>query len=75
MKCVVCKHGDTKSGKATVTFDRAGFTLVVRGVPADVCSNCGEEYVGADITATLLKTADDAANAGVKVEVREYAAA
>ncbi|MBI5562011.1 MAG: YgiT-type zinc finger protein [Deltaproteobacteria bacterium] len=53
MKCVVCKHGETENGKAAVTFDRDGFTLVVRGVPADVCSTCGEEYVGAGATAAL----------------------
>lgn len=62
-------------GKATVTLERDTATLVIRGVPAEVCANCGEEYVSEDTTARLLKSADEAVKAGVKVDVREYAAA
>ena len=45
MKCVICKKGETRVGKATVTLDKDGTTLVFKGVPARVCTNCGEEYV------------------------------
>lgn len=75
MKCVICRHGETRPGKATITLERGGATLVIRGVPADVCANCGEEYVGEAATARLLKSAEDAVTAGVKVDVREYVAA
>jgi YgiT-type zinc finger domain-containing protein len=57
VKCVVCKKGETKAGKATVTLERDGATLVFKGVPARVCANCGEEYVDGEITARLLKSA------------------
>jgi YgiT-type zinc finger domain-containing protein len=75
MKCVVCKKGQTKKGKATVTLERDGATLVFKGVPASVCASCGEEYVEDKITAKLLKAAEDAARAGIQVEIREYSAA
>lgn len=75
MKCVICKKGEAKPGKATVTLERDGTTLVIKGVPANVCTNCGEEYVDEGITARLLKTAEEAARSGVEVDVREYAAA
>ena len=75
MKCVICKYGETRPGKATVTLERDGATLVIKGVPAEVCSNCGEEYVSEDTTARLLKSAEEAVKAGVKVDVREYVAA
>jgi YgiT-type zinc finger domain-containing protein len=75
MKCVICKKGETKPGKATVTLERNGTTLVIKGVPANVCTNCGEEYVDERITARLLKTAEEAARSGVQVDVREYAVA
>ena len=75
MKCVICKHGETKLGKATVTLERNGTTLVIKGVPANICANCGEEYVDEGTTTGLLKTAEDAARSGVQVDVREYAAA
>ncbi len=75
MKCVICKNGETRPGKATVTLERGATTLVIKGVPAGVCANCGEEYVDEAITAQLLNTAEEAAQAGVQVDVREYAAA
>ena len=75
MKCVICKQGATKPGSATVTLTREQLTLVVKGVPAEICENCGEEYVDEATTTRLLETAEDAARAGVEVDVREYVAA
>ncbi len=74
VKCVACKHGETRAGTTTVTLTRDGTTLVVTGVPACVCSNCGEEYVDDVTTTRLLEVAEQAARSGVEVEVREYVA-
>lgn len=75
MKCVICKKGETRPGKVTVTLDKEGATLVFRGVPASICLNCGEEYVDGDITASLLESAAEAARSGIEVEVRQYGVA
>ena len=75
MKCVICKQGETQPGVATVTLTREMMTLVVKGVPAQVCTNCGEEYLNEDITAQLLQPSEEAARAGVQVYVREYVSA
>ncbi len=75
MKCFICKQGETHLGTATVTLTREQLTLVVKGVPAQVCARCGEEYVASEITSQLLKAAEDAASSGVQVDVREYKAA
>ncbi|RJQ32238.1 MAG: type II toxin-antitoxin system MqsA family antitoxin [Actinobacteria bacterium] len=75
MKCLVCKQDETKPGKVTVTLERGKTTLVVKEVPAQVCANCGEEYVDDETTQRLLKIAEEAAKSGVQVDVREYAAA
>lgn len=75
MKCVICKHSDTRPGTVTLTLTRAGTTLVIKGVPTSVCENCGEEYVDEATTARLLAIAKEAARAGVEVEIREYVAA
>lgn len=73
MKCLICRYGETRPGKVTVTIERDGTILVVKGVPALVCLNCGEEYVSEETTARLLKAAEDAERAaGVQVDVREY---
>lgn len=74
MKCVICKKGETKPGKATITLERDGMTLIVKFVPARVCENCGEEYVDEKITSKLLHQAEEAAQAGVQVDIREYVA-
>jgi YgiT-type zinc finger domain-containing protein len=75
MRCVICKNGQTKPGRATVTLERQDTTLVVKNVPAEVCSNCGEEYVDEKAASRLLKTAEDVAQRGVQVDVRSYEAA
>jgi len=74
MRCVICKQGEIRPGTATVMLERNGMTLVVKSVPARVCENCGEEYVDEDITARLLREAEDAARSGVQVDIREYVA-
>ena len=75
MNCILCKHGETRPGFATVTLTRDSMTLIVKDVPASVCDNCGEEYVESEITARLLETAENAAKDGVEVAVRSYTAA
>lgn len=75
MKCVICKQGETQPGTVTVTLERDSLTLVVKGVPARVCQNCGEEYLDEDAASRLLETAEEAARANVFVDIRQYAAA
>ena len=74
MKCVLCRHGETRSGTTTVTLDRQGVVVVVKNVPADICENCGEVYVAGGVTARLLARAEAAASNGAEVEILHYAA-
>jgi YgiT-type zinc finger domain-containing protein len=75
MKCGICKQGETQDGKATITLEREGSILVIKSVPARICGTCGEQYVDEETTSQLLDIAEQAAQAGVQVEIREYAAA
>jgi YgiT-type zinc finger domain-containing protein len=74
MKCVICKQGVTLPGKTTITLERDGMTLVVKGVPAQVCQNCGEEYVSEQVTEDLLVRAEQLAQSGTQVDIRQYIA-
>lgn len=75
MKCVVCKQAETRPGVTTVTLERGDSTFVVREVPAQVCPNCGEDYVDSHVTAELLRSAENLSRAGTQVDIRRYAAA
>lgn len=75
MRCVICKQATTKPGTTTITLERNGLTLVVKNVPAQVCPNCGEAYVDEQATAHVLKTAEQMAQTGTQVDIRQYVAA
>jgi len=74
MRCVICDQEETRPGKTTVTLERGDATLVFRGVPAEVCPNCGEAYVQEETSSQLLDLAEAAVRAGVRVDVREFTA-
>ncbi|MFO7675500.1 MAG: type II toxin-antitoxin system MqsA family antitoxin [bacterium] len=72
MKCAVCRQAETQPGFATVTLERDGLTVVFKCVPAQVCPNCGEDYVDAAVAEKLLKNAEETARNGTQVEVRQF---
>lgn len=74
MKCVICKVGSTEEGRTTLTLERDNMILVFKGVPAQVCQNCGEAYVDDATTRLVLQKAEEAARSGVQVDVRQFAA-
>lgn len=74
MHCVICKHGETRPGEATVTLERAGATVVIKGVPALICDNFGEYYLDEAMTERVLEMAERAVAEGAEVEVRRFAA-
>lgn len=74
MYCVICKQGETNSGRVTVTLQRGESTIVFREVPADVCVNCGEYYLSEETTEKLLERAERAVQNGAMVEIQKFAA-
>ena len=72
MKCVVCKSGETRPGTTTVTLEREGLTLVMKEVPAEICVNCGEDYVDSLVTRDILAVAKKMARSGAQVDIRRY---
>jgi YgiT-type zinc finger domain-containing protein len=75
MICVICRQAEVEPGTTTVALTRGKLTFVVRNVPARTCPNCGEAYVDATAAEQLLTTAEQLAQAGTQVDVREYVAA
>lgn len=74
VNCVICRVGETRPGKVSSMLERNGTTLVFRDVPAEVCQNCGEQYFSKETAERLLNLAEEAAQSGVQVVIREYLA-
>ena len=74
MKCVICKNGTTNPGHVTVTLQRGRSTIIIKEVPAEVCENCGEYYLGEEVTARVLAQAEAATAKGTQLEMTPYAA-
>lgn len=75
MRCAVCRNGETAPGTTTVTLERDGRVVVIRGVPAEVCGNCGHGLTSAETTERAFEMAEVLLAAGAEVGVREYEAA
>ena len=72
MKCIVCKSGETRPGTTTVTLERDGLTLVMKEVPAEICINCGEDYVDESVVHDIMILADKMSQSGAQIDVRRY---
>jgi len=72
MICCICKNGQTHDGQKTVTLEIHNAVLVIRKVPAQICKNCGEAYVGSEVTRSLLELARNALHAGIELQIREF---
>lgn len=74
MTCVLCRHGETRPGEVTVTLQRGGTTVILKGVPAEVCENCGEYYLSHIVSEQVLVRAEQAVTSGAEVEILRFAA-
>ena len=57
MKCAICRNGMTNEGVTTVVLERGQTRLVFKYVPAQICDNCGEEYISSSVNKALLSHA------------------
>lgn len=74
MKCAICRNGNTVDGRVTIVLDKEQTILVFKDVPAQICDNCGEEYLSAKTNKEVLKLANDAIKRGISLELLKYAA-
>jgi YgiT-type zinc finger domain-containing protein len=72
MKCVICKDGKTRNGVTSVTLERDDMLFVIKQVPAQICSNCGEAYVDEKVTESILDIAERAFQEGIQIEICQY---
>jgi YgiT-type zinc finger domain-containing protein len=74
MKCAICRHGTTTDGYTTIVLERDQTTVVFKKVPAQICDNCGEEYISAAVNTALLRQAEEEWERGILLEMLNFAA-
>ncbi len=68
--CPLCGGNKTR-GKTTFSADLGSGVVVVRQVPAAICSQCGEEWIDDATACQLEKIVNDARERRLQVEVAE----
>ena len=74
MSCQICRHGELSPGKTIVTLQQGDTTVILKGVPAEICDDCGEYYLSDDIADRVLALAEQAVQKGAEVEILRFAA-
>jgi YgiT-type zinc finger domain-containing protein len=74
MRCVVCRSEAVESGHAAYVVERDDLVAVIRRVPADICSQCGEEYFAAETAQAAYDQAEHLLAGGGEVAITTFAA-
>lgn len=74
MKCAICHNGYTKAGKTSIILEREQATVIIKHIPANICENCGEEYVSSEVNLEILQRAENAFSRGIMLELLDFAA-
>ena len=74
MECAICQNGTTTDGHTTIVLERGQTTVVFKKVPAQICDNCGEEYISAEVNESLLGQAHAEWKRGITLEMLDFAA-
>ncbi len=71
MICPVCK-GEVKRSVTNFPVELDGGFLIVKNVPADTCSQCGEVFIPEDVAEALEKTVEAARKSKAEIEIVSY---
>ena len=69
--CTFCK-GDLHDALTTFTIDLDSCIVIIRNVPSQVCSQCGEPYYSTDVMQQLYKIAESVRNSMTEVAIVNY---
>lgn len=72
MKCVFCRTGETQPGATDVTLRKGEKVMILEGVPAEICQNCGEAFFPAEVAQRLEIYESELPKKGEKVRVTPF---
>lgn len=67
-RCPMC-GGEKAPGRTTFSVDLGTGVVVVRNVSAEICKQCGEEWIGPETATALEQIVQKAREARTEVEV------
>lgn len=70
-KCPIC-GGERETGHTTYSVDLGLGVVVVREVPASICSQCGEEWIDPQTAKTLEEIVESARSKKANLEVLPF---
>ncbi len=71
MNCGLCK-GNLKEGKVNHIVDLGEGIIIIKGVPANVCKQCGEYYVDTKVALILEAIVDEVRKNRAEVLIIKY---
>lgn len=71
MNCVLCK-GDLVQGRVNHIVDLDGHIVIIKGVPANVCKQCGEYFLENDIALKVEKIIEETKKNKAEILVVNY---
>ena len=74
MTCFMCK-GTTEDRLTNFIADLGNCIIIVKGVPSQVCTHCGEVSYSNDVAEQLQKIVNATKNAMTEIAVVNYTAA
>jgi YgiT-type zinc finger domain-containing protein len=73
-KCPLC-GGEMFEGIATIPFLSGDQVTIIKNIPAEICSDCGEAYMKSSIVGNIESLLDRLEALGSEVSVVHYEAA
>ena len=74
MTCFICK-GTTEDRLTNFIADLGNCIIIVKGVPSQICTQCGEVSYSNDVAEQLQKIVNATKNAMTEIAVVNYTAA
>lgn len=73
MKCLICR-GTVKRGTTNLPIEIENGVLFIKGVPADVCTQCDEAFIPDEAASIVEKIVARARKTKVELEVISFGA-
>ncbi|MFL0194286.1 type II toxin-antitoxin system MqsA family antitoxin [Clostridium sp. WILCCON 0269] len=71
MNCILCKS-NMIDGKVNHIVDLDGHIIIIKGVPANICRQCGEYFIENNIALKLEKIVEEAMKNKAEIFVVNY---